>query len=49
LTTGQWDLVGFNEGVIYFGMAAAPVPLPAAAWFFLPAAGLLARCRRVSA
>ena len=50
LATGQWDLVGFNEGVIYFGMASAPapIPLPAAAWLLAPALGVLARRRKGS-
>ena len=31
LTTGEWSLVGTNDGLIYFGFASSPVPAPGAA------------------
>jgi hypothetical protein len=37
LTDGSWDLVGLNEGVIFFGVASPPaiVPEPTAAALIL--------------
>lgn len=46
LTTGEWDLIGFNNDIIYSGFAAAPVPLPPAAWLLISGLGILARFRR---
>ena len=54
LATGAWELVGTNEGVIYFGMGSAPaatasVPAPASVWLILASLGTLAAVRRKGA
>jgi hypothetical protein len=48
LTDGTWDLVGFNQGVIYFGMASAPVPVPGAVWLLMSGIGTLVGFRRLN-
>ena len=45
LATGEWSLVGANEGVIFFGFGSSPVPAPSTA-VMLAAGGALAGRRR---
>jgi hypothetical protein len=47
LTNGSWQLIGNNPSLIYFGMAAAPVPEPTMA-LVAAAAGMIRMIRRWS-
>jgi hypothetical protein len=43
---GTYDLIGINEGVIFFGFGASPIPEPASAGLLAIAGLTLLRRRR---